>query len=244
MKKILLCAVVVVLSLSVNLPFAQAVPVSNSGTDLDYIIDDSSLHRWCFGVYALEQDIDIKIKSNNFTMILEQQKAMAYLGYNIFSWMMVYGTIGESENRLDGWQFVDPAHELEYGAGFQVNILSREIPDPTLFENKLRITAGAQYTVASTDVPGAEWRWAEVTAHVTLSIVNDIAGNKLFLPNSIALYGGPIYSDIISDDIVQLGDEFGYNLGLEVFYTESVSFDIGLRKLSDTGVTAGLHVRF
>jgi len=244
MKKLIISAVVVALTVFHQVPAARAVPVGNSDTDLDYIVDDSSLHGWCFGVYLVEQDIDIQVKSVKANLLMEQEKAMVYLGINLFPWIMVYATAGESETAIDGWFFGDPAHEVEYGGGFQANLLSREIPDPTLMENKLRVNAGAQYVVASSDIIGEEWEWAEVTANLTVSIVNDLDGNRLFLPNSIALYVGPFYFDIISDDISHRGDEFGYEIGMEVFFTESVSFDFGMRRLNDSGLTAGMHVRF
>ena len=133
--------------------------------------------------------------------------------------------------------------EFEYGAGLRLNILDHEIPDPTLFENRLRITAGAQYTWTQADQDLYPWKWEELVADLTVSIVNDIEGNALYLPNSIALYVGPVLS-IIRSDTIKADDKFGYSAGVEVYFTECVSFDLGIQKLDDTGYVGGLHIRF
>lgn len=236
--------VVVTLLLFGQLSVSLAVPVGNSNAGRDYLINDSALSRWSVGVYGADRDREIDLDGSPLSFTLEQRKSMVYVGFNLSSWLMVYGTIGESESKLRGVQFPDASNELEYGAGVHVNVLDHEIPDPTLFENKIRVNIGGQYTFAETDHAFADWQWEEYMVYATVSIVNDIVGNKLFLPNSIALYGGPVYSGIRSDDIKQTENEFGYNVGLEVFLTESVSLDIGIEKYDATGYAVGVHVRF
>ena len=223
----------------------QAVPVSNSNGARDYLVNDSSLNRWSVGIYGGERERNIRTDPHNIPYSIETRTFMAYLGFNLTRWLMVYGTIGETETELKNTPFTDDAgYELAYGAGVHVHLLDHEIPDPTLLENKLRLVAGLQYVFNQTDQPIADWEWEEYMAYLTVSLVNDIAGNKLFLPNSVAIYAGPAYSDIRSDDIDQTSDEFGYTAGLEIFYTESVSFDIGIQDFGTTGLTGGLHVRF
>lgn len=235
-------AAVVLLGLA---SLCHAVPVSNSNGARDYLINDASLNRWSFGIYGEEREWNVRTDPQNIPYSLDSRKIMAYVGLNLTRWLMVYGTIGESETELKNTLFAgDAGYEMAYGGGVHLNILDHEIPDPTLLENKLRVVAGFQYIFADTDQFMADWEWEEYLAYLTISLVNDIDGNKLFLPNSIAIYAGPAYTDIRSDDIEQTSDEFGYMAGLEVFYTESISLDIGVQSFHSTGLTAGMHIRF
>ena len=68
-------------------------------------------------------------------------------------------------------------------------------------------------------------------------------GNKFFNPNSIAIYGGPMFSYIQSDDI-EADKEFGFMAGVEVFVSESISLDAGIRQFDGTGFEGGIHIRF
>lgn len=244
MKKHIYTVIVVVLTVLVNLSIANAAPVSNSGASMDYAVNDQSLSGWCIGVYGSSRDRDVRLDKTNFEFELEQQKVMFYVGYSVIRSLLIYAVVGENETTPLGMGQIDPAHEIEFGGGIQLNLLDRDLPDPTLMENLFRINAGAQITHTSSEYPGFNWEWEEVMAYLTFSIVNELDGSKLFLPNAIALYVGPVYSSIISDDIEQVGDEFGYNIGMEVFFTESVSFDLGLRRFDETGFAGGLHIRF
>ncbi|MDP6490801.1 MAG: hypothetical protein QGG69_03390, partial [Kiritimatiellia bacterium] len=90
---------------------------------------------------------------------------------------------------------------------------------------------------------GSEVRWQEGTAFITVSIVNDTTGNKIFNPNSVAVYVGPFYNYIDSDDI-RLEDDFGFMAGIEVFMTDHITLDLGLRHMDAMTYEGGVHIRF
>jgi len=84
---------------------------------------------------------------------------------------------------------------------------------------------------------------ASFSASLTFSIVNDLEGNKFYYPNSIALYAGPVLSDLQGSDFNEK-NVLGFAVGLEVFLTESISLDAGIKQFEHTGYSGGLHLRF
>jgi hypothetical protein len=82
-------------------------------------------------------------------------------------------------------------------------------------------------------------------ASLTASLVNHVAGSKLFLPESIAIFAGPAYSETMNDDIDDSPDEqIGFTGGLEVYQTKRVSYYARLDDFDKTGYAVGVNVRF
>ncbi len=222
----------------------SAVPMGGSNRGLEHGVGTMDPKKWSLGVYATSRERDIN--GQGFFNI-KQRKTLAYLGYDwsLYGWSRWFTTylcVGSSETRV-GRQFSDS--DSEYGVGINLNLLDQEINDPTLFEDRLRLRGGCQLTRSS--VNGPQHRvgdWDEIFGHLTLSIVNDLEGSKLYLPNSIALYGGPIYSWIGNSSSFSNEGMFGYTAGMEIYYTESISLDVGIEAMDYTDITAGLHIRF
>jgi len=105
------------------------------------------------------------------------------------------------------------------------------------------LSTGASITMSQGDWRGDSVDWNEVCVSMTASVVNDVAANKFFNPEAIALYVGPLFSMLQSSDLEE-DNKFGLTVGVEVMVSESLSFDIGVRHFESSGVNGGLHLRF
>ena len=88
-----------------------------------------------------------------------------------------------------------------------------------------------------------EQAYSELFASATLSLVNDIYGDKYYLPFSIGVYVGPCYS-VIETSSTSIEDDFGYVAGLEVFYTKRISFFATANQFgsNSSSATVGVHL--
>jgi len=84
--------------------------------------------------------------------------------------------------------------------------------------------------------------WSAFKSSALVSIVNDVVGNKLYLPSTIAIYAGPVYS-VLGGDMDET-EEFGFTVGLQTQLSTHTAFGIGFEILEGTSVLAGLDVRF
>jgi len=110
--------------------------------------------------------------------------------------------------------------------------------------NNIRLNFGLQYTRSQVEWDlGTVAKWDELYSSLTFSIVNDLEGNIIMRPNSIALYFGAVYSDIASSSFKGSG-QAGFTVGLQVFMTEKTSLQLGMENLEKSGYTAGVHFRF
>jgi hypothetical protein len=222
-----------------TLTTAWAVPVGNNNVGREYLVAAQDLSVWRFGAYVEEREHDIEIY-RGFAEPVKLSKTMGYVGLDILPWITVYGTAGSCDADLNAWGGSEP----EYGAGINLNLLDYEILDPTLFEDRVRVNAGFRATRSETSIRFSEKaKWTEWFASATLSIVNDVKGEKFFSPNSIVLFGGPLYASLDSPDFDQ-DNTFGFTLGIEIFYTDSISFYGALETFEGSGAMAGIDIRF
>lgn len=216
-----------------------AVPIGNSNEGREYLMAAQDVGQWSCGLYSMTQKRDVT--SNGLQYHMKSRKVIAYVGYDFKCWFTTYAIAGQSGAQIGGTGYADA--ETELGVGMHFNILDLEVLDPTLFEDKVRVNGGWQYSVTETEWAGRQTNLRELSASLMLSIVNDIEGNKLFLPNSIALFAGPIYSDIHSSSLDEK-NKFGFAAGIEVFLSEKISLKWAIERFDAAGYSAGINVRF
>lgn len=221
--------------------YAAVRAPSNEGRD--YPAASSALSLWSIGGYfhSDEKDLDLQDRGER---TLSSTRAMFYVGYDLLSWLTPYLTIGQSQTEIDSYS---SGEEPQIGLGASVQLLDHEVDDPTLLEDRIRLNGNIEYSWTSAEYMGSTLDWTAFDASLTLSVVNDVFGNIRFAPDSIALFGGPIYSAWFGSDIDGPAHDrnvFGYCLGLEVFYTPSVSLNFRANILESTGLTAGLNIHF
>lgn len=226
---------------------AQAGSRAPSNLSREYLVNVNSLSPWSFGAYFDVAEKSVTMDWPHANVDLSCTKYMTYLGYDVFSWLTPYLVAGSSQSKFSsGYVSQMGDSSAQYGLGLQANLIDHEVADPTLMEDRIRLNASLEYSWTESEYAGQTVDWVDFDAALTLAIVNDVAGNILFVPESIAFFGGPIYSTWSSQDFspAQNRDELGFTFGLEVFYTTSVSFNIRANMLDQTGMTAGLNVRF
>lgn len=231
----LFCCVAVVL-LSCGIEPVSATPGSTSNLGLEHLDGVTDFSRWSVGIYGLGRERTSGLND------IKHQKYMGYVGYDVLRWMTTYVTLGESKTKIGIAEYGD--WEAEYGLGVTMNLIDHVLPDPFLMEDRIRVNAGVEYTRCTTETLGSDVDWGELYAQLTIGIVNDIDGSKFYLPNSIGIYGGPITTIVHGDSQINNGDEFGYTIGTDLYFSETVSLEFAIEILDTTDFAGGLHIRF
>ena len=211
----------------------HAGPLGNSNVGGEYMVGTQNLWPWSFSVLYESQKRDVTPLGR-----LQSQQYIGCVGFDPLRWLTVYAGAGSGTTKFSGLS--NPEDNPTYLLGAHFNLLDHQVASPTMFEERIRINADLQYSVTRAD-SGIDW--SEFYGSLTVSIVNDVEGNKIFLPNSIALFVGPVFSDLESD-VFDEESTTGYTLGIEVFLSEKVSLGYALEELDGSSYTVGLNVRF
>lgn len=243
MKKSSFVLAALCVSFSFSVASALAAPFSPSNEGRDYVNGARSLSNWGVGA-----NLDFAKKDLDFDKIgtreVETSKAMAYVGYSALRWVMPYVTFGQSQTKLKDGPEVDNNGNFCYGVGAAFNLFDHDIANSFLLEDRLRVNGSLEYTRSSMDLGIDSIDFGAFDASLTAGIVNDLQGATAFIPDSITLFGGPIYSRWMGSDF-EAGDDVGFTVGLEVFYTVSVSFNVRANFMKDhPGGSAGINVHF
>ncbi len=230
-----------------------ASPIIGSNENYEFLLGGSDLSKFSIGAYARERNLKVRPAptAGMVDYSMKMQKILGFIGYDIVRWGTIYGIFGSTDTRLDSGENIPFRHEMynggesEYGAGFLINLIDHDIADSTLMEDRIRVTAGVEYTSCSTfwNLAGAEVRWKELYASLRVSLINQLHGYKEFWPNAISVYAGPAYSAIDSSSL-DAGGDAGFIGGMEIYYSDRVSFDIGVEQLDAMGYNLGFTIKF
>jgi opacity protein-like surface antigen len=221
-----------------GLSSAYALPGGYEDNGKNYLEGSSDLSRWSLGIYTDGRNRDVRI--DNMVYRLDMDQVMGYVGYDLASPVTLYFTGGSSQYSIPEPPVNSSA--AVYGLGLKVNLLDHEIMDPTLFEDQLRLNLQVQYTMSSLEWAGDTKDCAELSASLTLGLVNDIMGNALYAPNGIGIFAGVVYSSYLSGDVAE-ETQAGYTVGLEVYYTEKITLEIRMESFDDSKFLGGIHLR-
>ena len=215
---------------------AYAFPIGNSNQGREYFSGSAWFDRWSFGLYSRTQTREVRVLVPE---VAKTRRSLMWLGYDAYQWMTVYGGIGHSEVK-----FFDTYEDGEnlFAFGLHFNLIDYDIMDPVLMEDRLRLNVDMRFTKTKTPHRFETLNWREFYMNATISIVNDCDGSKLFFPDSIALFAGPVYSDLSAG--LQEEDRFGITLGMEMFVNEKVSLALAVENFERSGYTGGVSVRF
>jgi hypothetical protein len=238
-KKNVLAIVTVVSVLSLANVAAWAAPMGNVMAGRKYFVAAKDLSPWTAGVYFRGMSRDGEV--DNTAQTIEGSKLCLYTGYDVLPWMTPYVKLGTGSISLDGSGNKD--YNPEFGFGLRLNLLHHEIMDPTLFEDVIMINASCEYSVTEATRDEDTQAFAELYAAATVSILNEILGDKFYLPNGISLFLGPTYS-IIESSATTTDDDFGFLFGVDIFHSERVSYYFSAEIIgsNSSAVMAGLNV--
>lgn len=234
MKKEAVIALVALISIS-----ALAAPRTGNPNGKDYYLGAEIIAGWSCGIYSDNRDRDIDI--DRLTTSMDTEKIGVYAGYDVKPWMTAYLSSGTARTKIGNFSDTDGNSEFAFGAIF--NLLSYDIMAPTLMEDLINVNACVQLTWGEASWGNESVDWQELYGSLTLSVINEVSGNKLYLPQAIALFFGPVFSDLYSSSFDER-DKTGMTAGIEVFYTDRVTFNIGVEKFDSARVVGGLNVHF
>lgn len=220
---------------------AHAAPLGRSNDAFDYLFKDPVLSRVTAGAYGGEANREIKFKNSSQTVEMDSLRATGYLGLSLLKWFNVYAVAGQNTAEIAGWGKADGS--AIYGGGVSINLLNHFLREPLPMEDTFRINLGVQYLNTEAEFDYEVIEWGELTGALTLSVVNHVTGNKGYTPESIALYAGPAFCYIRSDDI-ENKDNGGAIGGLEIFFTDSFSVDFRVEYFGKASGSAGINLHF
>lgn len=240
MKKTLTAAVATASIIFTAIPVCAA-PLGRSNEGMDYLFKNPVLTRLTAGVYGGEVNREIKFKNSSFETEMDAMRVTGYLGISLLKWLNVYGMAGQNTAEIPGWGKADG--EAIYGGGVSINLLNHFIREPVPIEDAFRLNLGLQYLSTEAQFGNQTLKWGEFSGALTLSIINHTTGNKYYTPESIALYLGPAFSYIRSDDF-EGKNNAGVVGGLEIFITDSFAVDIRVEYFEKTSASAGINLHF
>ena len=217
----------------------QAGPRAASSNNENYLVTERDLSGWSVGIYGSQRERDVKLKNSGARTSLDESRVLAYAGYRLFSWVTVYLYAGQRSTDLGSSSDSGTA----MGGSLEFNLLSQLILDPTLEEDRIRIHSSVAYTSSGAESGATPYDYTELEADLTFSIVNEVSGHKGYLPQAIGLTAG-ILGSVLNGDLEENGESIGYMAGLDVLYTEHITFTFGIDSLDSTGVFAGANLTF
>jgi hypothetical protein len=252
MKKTIAIACVVAPILMGNLAVtAIAAPLPTSNLGREYYVSAPDLKQWSGGLYVDSMERKLAPVGMSSSDKVKYSRDMGYIGYDFIPWITSYLTVGVGSVKI-GQNAKNSNSGVQAGLGVHFNLMDKDILDPTLYEDKIRVTAGLQYIAAKPEfdpngngVGKKKIKFDELSGSIIVSLVNDVEGSKLFSPFGLSIFGGLLYSDLMTDaHNVDEDAKIGLTAGLEIFYTETVSFYLAVDRFDDMGSTAGVNVRF
>jgi len=232
-----LSAVIAIFACTLSL---SAKPIGGSNDPFDYLATGKDLSWLSMGIYGgqFERNIDFE---NGLNSNLKTTRILGYVGADIFNWITVYAVAGSSESKVGESETGDG--EGEYGGGIRLNLMHHFIREPVPLEDVLRLNFDARYLHSSSDLNFENLEWDEISASLTMELVNHTAGNKFFNPESIAIYLGPIYSSLNSSDFKE-DQNFGVTGGIEFYLVDTIVLDIEIQHFGETSAAVGLNFHF
>jgi hypothetical protein len=214
----------------------SAAPMGTSSEARDYLRTVEDLDPVICGLYGTYRERDVDGGQR-----MKSRRLMAYVGYHLKPWLMTYVTGGKSRTKF-GEHSDYAGSEFEFGLGARLNLLDHDIMEPALFEDTVRIHAVCEHIMGSSDSDRRDVDWSELSAALTFSIVNEVDGNKFFLPETVTLFAGPLYSSLHRD--LEEDDDLGIVGGMEVFLNTRVSVDATVEHLGEPSFSAAVNLRF
>ncbi len=221
---------------------SKATSIAKSKLVREHFVADRDASAWSIGVFAADRNREVE--HNRMKYDFETSSILAYLGYDVLPWLTAFGAAGTTESKFAGnaWADKDDS-QAEFMIGLNANLIDQSILDPLLMEDRIGVHASAYISRGSGDWGSGDTDWTEFNIQATASIINDVRGNKIFWPEAISIFGGPVYSEIHSSEF-DVENNFGFTAGMEIYFTERVSINAGLDNYDDSSFFAGLHVRF
>ena len=216
-----------------------AAPRAATSAGENYLVTERDLSGWSIGLFGNSRERDVTLDKTLSTTTLDETRVLGYVGYSLFSWVSVYLYGGQTDATLARQNSTGTVT----GGALEFNLLSQLLMDPGLEEDHFRVHSTVSYTSSEAESGLATWEFNEVEANLTFSIVNELSGNKLFLPQAIGLTAGGLVS-VLQGDLEENGDSVGYLLGLDFLWTDHITMTIGVDSLDSTGTFASINLLF
>lgn len=217
---------------------AHAIPRSGEGTGSHFLVAAEDFNSWHVGLYGRAQER--VVEQDDVETTVDISRVMALAGYDILSWLTVYGTVGmcEAKPAFGG----DDEKAVEYGFGTWFNLLDHDTFDFLETVQRFRIQGALQYTMFS----GDDFTWGELAGNVTFGITHEVIGSKFFWPEAVSLFAGPAVNMVVSDEYEVSSDNmFGLLAGLDVQVNKRTNLSVAGEVYSDDeAVVASVTVRF
>ncbi|MDA0578634.1 MAG: hypothetical protein O3B24_11110 [Verrucomicrobia bacterium] len=220
----------------------HASPRGSSDQGRDYLSGSSESDGWSFGMFFLGRDKNVEIEG--FTAEMRDEKLAAYIGRTLLPWITLYGIAGQDRHSFSSGHSGDSEQSFLWGAATDIDLFLHEIQDPVLMENEIRVNINLAYYGFEADALGETRDVGQFDASLTVSLANNLDRVSLYLPETIAIFAGPVFSQLDGDISDKPDDSVGMTVGLEVFHSKRVSYNFRVENFSNVGYAGGLNIRF
>lgn len=239
MSKITLLACVAVATALTTSTFA-ITPNSRDTGSIDFGVLGEDLSAWHLALYV-GQSTRTMDNDRNFETEINMNRYNAVLGYDLTRSLTVYGLVGMLNADSDSWGDNDDTSSL-FGVGAWANLIESDQMSLLTAVSTYRLTSGAEYSIANFD----DFAWSQFDAFLTFEIVNELNECPFIMPETVAIFFGPIVSYIMSDDYeTTSGNTVGMTVGVNMMVTDDTYMTLGADAFSDDSTVYGMMgVRF
>ena len=234
-KQLLLAGVAAMFAAS-----ASAVSqIPDDGTIENYAISAKDMSGLHFGVMG--RGGERTVKEGRFEGALKESRVNAYLGYDLFRWLTVYGFVGISETKSDDFRFEGDT-AASFGGGAWLYLLDDDQLDIMSTFSRFRVNLGAEYAFTDSN----ELALGQTEAFLTFELLNDTFLVHDMYPSSIGVFAGPVFSYLHGEEIEQdASDAWGFTVGLTLTFSRRTYATVGIDLFSDDNVVyAAAGIRF
>lgn len=218
---------------------AFASPRAAAASGSAFMVSADDLSGWHLGGYYRYASREVNDGFNN----LSQDNFALTVGHDIFSFLSVYALGGVSNAQLEN-QYQDSDKVFLYGFGGWLNIIDHDLLSNLSLETKIRLQAFGQISYCNPEFDSGDSNLRDYYANLTLSIVNNLIGNKHFWPEAIAIFFGPVYDKTKGDDLDFTGEEVGFLFGLDIALDRNVGLSLSYEAYGSDDNALGVSLNY
>ena len=202
------------------------------------------LDRWSVGGDYVHVNRPITM-DNGTPRNLEARVSSFQLGVDLAPWLMLFGTCGSSESRLNEAKDYDNSG-LKWSGGLRVNWWHVDIKDPTFLAGRISLQSNAEYTLYQM---GKTLSWNEGYGDLTAHYEVFVNGSDAIFeyPYSIVWYGG-VAASALDGKSGGLGfseeDAAGLVGGMDVYLSHNLAVGVQVQAFGDASIGASLRYHF
>lgn len=215
-----------------------ASPRAAAASGSAFMVSADDLSGWHLGGFYRYSSNEINDGLNS----LNRDSFAITLGHDIFPFFSVYALAGVTDAELEN-SYQESDKVFLYGFGGWLNIVDHDLLTNLSLETKIRLQAFGQVSFSCPEFDGDEASIRDYYGNLTLSVVNNLIGNKSYWPEAISLFFGPVYNKV-RGDIDSTGEEIGLIFGLDIALDRNVGLSLSYETYGSEDDALGISLNY